>query len=251
MKTINATWEQRNLGVSCTEFVVEPNDKTDEAVKMICAHQDEYMVVKIPSGMVDMSLAIQEKGFRYIENNIQLSLCMKKEPMLPEPYARFADRIGCYCADPAMQQKVIRCIRQGDIFSTDKIALDPFFSQKQAGLRYAYWVEDVLQTDKVKILISTYQEEPIGFSIIIDKNTYYEGFLGGLFSDNIGIGLGLFWGYAINKWMYQAGIRKIRTGVSSNNPTVLRIHLQNHFVVESFASIYIKHELYLGAGKNV
>ena len=59
MRVINATWEQRNLGVECVEFEVEQGDSPEEIQRTLLSSSAEYQIAKAPVGDVSIQTAIQ------------------------------------------------------------------------------------------------------------------------------------------------------------------------------------------------
>lgn len=62
-----------------------------------------------------------------------------RELTLPAVYRRFEQEIVVKEADREQRESILREIESGDIFETDRIALDPYFGKEMAGKRYANW----------------------------------------------------------------------------------------------------------------
>ena len=75
MKIINASWEKRNLGVDCNEIEIESGDTIEEIKKKSADFETEYTVVKVPTGMVEISNYLQSSGYTFIE---LMTLCHNK-----------------------------------------------------------------------------------------------------------------------------------------------------------------------------
>ena len=88
MKILNADWEKRNLGVSCTEITVELTDVAKAVRTAIGQIGDDYVVVKVPVPRVDVMLALQEAGYAVIEVAIGLHLRLQ-EAVFPRLYQRY------------------------------------------------------------------------------------------------------------------------------------------------------------------
>ena len=71
MKIIEAVWEKRNLGVTTYEVGIDFDDDVScmDEIKQL---DYEYMVVKVSANNVAVVDEIQEMGFRYIEDMIQV-----------------------------------------------------------------------------------------------------------------------------------------------------------------------------------
>ena len=75
-------------------------------------------------------------------------------------------------------------IREG-MFTTDLVALDPYFSLEQVAIRYIGWMDDELSWGS-QFYEYTYKDDPIGFICMGERdNKKLYSVLGGLYpSDN-------------------------------------------------------------------
>ena len=139
-------------------------------------------------------------------------------------------------------RQVLNTIREGDVFTTDRIALDPFFSSKLAGRRYALWMNDVLKDKHASMILISYKGVDIGFSVHVNKGNHYEMLLGGLFPEYLQSGLGLILSYGGLVAAYEEGARRVRSHVSSNNPSMFKQHLLCGMGIKSMTHNYIRHK---------
>ena len=238
MRTVEAKWEKRNVGIECFEIEIGKNDTVDEVLSTIQSRTERYFVAKVLAGRADILLALQAEGFQFIETNIQTEIDLSERPVPPSICAHLIKNAGYHDQEIS---RAIDEIRAGHIFATDKVALDPFFSQKIAGQRYSFWSQDVMASGKAKMIITEYDGENVGFNIIIDKGTYYDGFLGGLYTDYLNSGLGFANVNAAVNSVYDLGGRKIISGVSSNNFQMLKLHMMFGLKIKRLTYNLIKH----------
>lgn len=241
MRTIEATWEKRNVGVECFEIEVGKNDTIKEVLDTVHSRNEKYFVAKVLAGRTDVLLALQADGFHFIEMNIQTEIDLRERPKPPAVCAKLINHAGYHIGDDNEIEKVIAEIRKGSIFATDKISLDPYFSQEIAGRRYAFWSQDVMASGKAKMIITEYEGADIGFNIVIDKGTYYDGFLGGLFTPYLNSGLGFANVNAAVNSVYDLGGKKMISGVSSNNFHMLKLHMMFGLRIKRLTYNLIKH----------
>ena len=67
MKIIHATWEMRNLGVNCYEVIVEYGDTLEMLTERASEYEAEYIVIKVPTTMPEISLYLQTVGYIFME----------------------------------------------------------------------------------------------------------------------------------------------------------------------------------------
>ena len=72
MKIVNAVWEQRNLGVTTTEIMIEDNDTPDLVEEQLSVIDSGYSVVKVPSEMGHILKLVQANGYTFIEDMIHV-----------------------------------------------------------------------------------------------------------------------------------------------------------------------------------
>ena len=241
MRIVEAKWEKRNVGMECFEIEIGKKDTIEEVLSTIQSRTERYFVAKVLAGRTDILLALQAEGFQFIETNIQTEIDLSEKPVPPSICAHLIKKAGYHIGDNNEISRAIDEIRAGHIFATDKVALDPFFSQKIAGQRYSFWSQDVMSSGKSKMIITEYNGENVGFNIIIDKGKYYDGFLGGLYTDYLNSGLGFANVNAAVNSVYDLGGRKMISGVSSNNFQMLKLHMMFGLKIKRLTYNLIKH----------
>lgn len=241
MNVKQTPWEKRNLGVeSSVEFYIEQNDAWDNISKELQLHSESYQVMHIASGNTEVLLNAGSNGFLPVEMNIQLSRKLD-EVELPKIYKRFEPAISCSLANESEKKFILDTIAEGTIFSTDKVARDPFFGEKYAGQRYAFWTQDVIDQG-ADLLCMKYKDKIAAFDVCIDKTGgVAEAFLGGTIPEFRNSGLGFLAIYFITKYAKEKGFKKIITGVSSNNAPILKLHEMFNYSVDSMSYCMIKH----------
>lgn len=243
MKVINAIWEKRNLNVDVQEVSFEMRDSIDELKEILSGINVPYSVVRIPSGRVDLLLEAQNLGYKVIEVNFLLEGDVRTME-LPSIYKRFEPVISVHDADMAMRDRVLKEIRKGEIFATDRIALDPLFSQRIAGERYYNWVNDELDRG-ARMAIAYFKDKPAAFGInfaATGKGKIYDAFLGGLLSEAANKGLGFLLLYVNMESVRAQGGDKIIARVSSNNQPVFRLHMQYMYEIRETNYILVRHQ---------
>lgn len=232
-------WEKRNLGVeSSVEYYIDADDTLYDIKEIECALQD-YQVAHVATGNVNALYYLQSHGFRFIEANIQLKRDLDSIE-LPGIYKRYEHVISHRYAECSEIEEIISQVRTGSIFKTDKIALDPCFGVEYAGRRYALWSEDIIEQGGI-VVLSLYKETPIGFEIYTENDRKCTNYIGGVFPEfeNKGLGFAPLYSELLNQ--KERGNKSVITGVSSNNPPVLKLHEMLGYKVESMGYLLIKH----------
>lgn len=243
MNVKKAIWERHNLGVNCTEYLIDSLDSISDISKEIKDDKTQYQVAKVESGNVDIIRFLEQQGFVFAETNIQLEARIESKPMVPAMFNRLMKDVSIGRASAFDTQVILEKIESGRIFTTDKVALDPHFGPKKAGRRYSLWSQSLLAKGGY-FVVAKRNSEIISFSLGIEKEGYYDAFLGGLLDEKFR-SFGFLPIYCNMLSAYESGFKLIRTGVSSNNLPILKLHITYGFSITHLYYVFTKH---LGSG---
>lgn len=235
-------WENRNLGVeSSIEFYFEPMDSADGlGVDVLNNNDYMYQVAHVPVGNIGVINTLLKHGFEFAETKIELTADLKNL-ILPAMFERFSDGLGYHPATNE-EAETIKAAMMVGMFSTDKVALDPHFSACIAGQRYVYWTEDIVKAGVGFSYIVSRNGEPIGFFVLKKSSERLgDSFLAGLFDKDRNSGLGFSVLYYPMVEAKRMGLKKMITGVSSNNPDSVKMHLALGYQIKSMDYTLVKH----------
>lgn len=240
MRVIDAFWEKRNLGLDTIEVEIDETDDISEVESKIKDIDAQYIVVKTPSNNINFSILLQKYGFTFIETQIGFSFNLKNKIRATEGELKRTDELIVeYMNDDDL------CILYNEIqkglFDTDRISIDPCFSQKQAADRYIGWIKDELGRNG-KVCKFLFKENTVGFFSykIIDNKIFYS-FLGGAYNEFKRNGLGLMTTIKQLKFAGEQGLTKWTTSASLNNLKHIRILNTVGCSMDKATNIFIKH----------
>jgi hypothetical protein len=240
MKVVNATWEQRNLGVRAIEIELEKWDKPD-AISGICQNFGSgYIVARVPVGAPELILELQRIGFVFSETMFYCShfgggfeLNSVQNRLFTRAFSRKMSSAGI--------EDLFTEIRSG-VFSTDRISLDSKFGVAMANRRYCYWIQDEISRG-ANVYSAHIDGLEIGF-FALKKNKIGESFLflSGLFRKYNSSGLGFCPHFLGILQGLNNGERRVRLAVSSNNKGALALHMGKGHVLDEVSHIFCKHQ---------
>ena len=248
MKCVNAEWELRNLGVKTIEISIEKNDSslpTSELLQAVENFRQEYdakyVVVKSDAKYPSISIDFQRAGFWLMENQIGLKAVRKDLLKAFEDYKKILyDDVSYRAADDDDIKMICAEIETG-MFTTDRIALDPYFGLKIANRRYVLWMQDELKRGAFAH-IALYEGKPIGFFLDkIRSEKKLSGLLGGIFKNEQSRNLGAACMYASRIFFANTDWRETKTAVSSNNLNILNLHLMFGHKITDIKNVLVKH----------
>ena len=139
MKTTHAVWERENIGVDAWEIALDAQDTIEalaEEERHIIAEGAEYIVLKSPVNCPQLLFGLTGLGYTFVETVFHVEI-RRKDYHMPETIARFDRGLTVVeRTDPENQARIDRIIRSG-IFISDRVSIDPAFSVKLGGRRYA------------------------------------------------------------------------------------------------------------------
>ena len=240
MKCINAEWEIRNLGVRTIEISVEKKDLSlseNEFLQTIENYRQQYdakyIVVKSNTKYPAVSIYLQKAGYWLIENQIELTLEREDAIKAFEEYKEIFRDVTYKLADENEIEFICAEIEKG-MFTTDRIALDPYFGLEISNYRYKNWFKDAA-LHGAEAFISLYKQAPVGFF-----QTSKEG-LGGAFIGEETKNLGVMPIFSGLRHFIDCNATFSRTAVSSNNIGVLQLHCMLGRKISKIKNVLVKH----------
>lgn len=236
MQVVQATWEQRNLGKKVVELSIEPGECDDVSATVESAMRAEadceLAVVKLPKGYPAIIHELEERGHRFLETQLSLGLPLgESSPTLPPAFAVIARRVKhSPVADTEELEQVLARI-DPEMFTTDRVALDPLFGRDVAMSRYRNWLRDLHGKENHALLRLHVGDNPVGFLQVAARERTLHALLGGVYVRFKGMGFGAGMLTAALEYGRELGCTRIETKVSSNNPDVLALYLALSFQI--------------------
>lgn len=237
MKVINAFWEEKNLGVTTAEILIDIDDDVDEIVTEVNKICKEYVVCKVPSDRSDILYSLQNNSFIYTEDQIEVEHDLHeitRNRIMQRLYDSLEYRVMTETDIDYLYDEISR-----GMFSRDRISLDPYFDNKLASQRYINWINDLLKKGAIPYLFM-YKNDPAGFIVLnkIDENTY-RSVLGGGYEKYRKSGLGVV--LKEMEIVSSLGGKRVVTSVSSNNANQVKALIINGFVPIKIEHVLVKH----------
>lgn len=243
MKSVDAVWEKRNLGVSCKEIYIEMSDSMTDIRKYLDTVTEEYQVLFLPVQCSEWLIEVQEYGFQYIESNFDLIKKCKGQDYLPETYRKLLKHVSCKVFTAEEEQEFLENLRTKYFFEKDKISIDPYFSKEKSANRNYWRTMDYLEEKRIlKFYEVYYGERPIGFFILEPKERgITEALLSGLYPECRETNLGACVMGEQTREAVRLGADLITMGVSLNNYQSLRVYQSLGYEIKRATNIFVKH----------
>lgn len=238
---IEAIWEKRNFGMDAYEILLNKKDlrNFDEIFKEIKNYnfKNTYVVIKMPVGNLKVVHTLEDDGYRFLETQLYLVDYFKPKASEVKLLSSIHSNIYIYIEEvPKIREeweKIIQKITPGT-FDTDRVSLDPILGEEIACKRYQNWCRDLFDNPNSIMYIRKINSEICGFGIdLVDKDTgAINGLLGAIFKEYKQMGIGASW--------ISENTNNKKTAVSSNNPSVTKIHQYTGRIIYKMRYVFRK-----------
>ncbi len=240
MKIRDAFWEIRNLGVTCSEIDIEDNDSLEDISTQLENSTSQYQVARAPVGRVDILRKLESENFHFIECLFEVFHDLK-EVELTDVWIRMSNSMDYQKIAAEDLYRIEDEVRKG-IFSTDRVALDPKFSQSLANERYVNWLRDEIEQGG-SVYEVLHKQVGLGFFTFREDGSQRDNsVLSGLYREMSLPGVG---NILLLKILEEARRRKLTmltSHISTNNLAVVKTHQSLGFRISGIRYIYVKHQ---------
>lgn len=244
MKITDCFWELKNLGKTVAEISIEKGDVFDAAIFLDIDTRYQYVVVKVPVNMITFNFGLAPMGYSLIETQINVSKRYKDfnfdDRLVRNVYPHVnTERIS----SEAELEEIVNQITP-DMFSTDRIYLDPHFSRDASSKRYINWIRSDYEQGKAIVVKTYYDEINVGFGFDhIDDDGVKHGVLGGIFEKYQDMGLGIMTAGLPFMMARKRNnpLKVFRTSISSNNPNVWQFYNYLGYKIDKMNYVFVKH----------
>lgn len=239
MKIIDAVWEERNLGVTSAEIIIEKDDTPEYVSEQLAGISSGYSVVKVPSGMSHLLKTVQENGYVFIEDMIHVEHDLREVEMSRVLKRLYESTSYRSMTDSDFEQ--LRTEIEKGMFDNDRISNDSYFPSGTSAKRYLNWTND-LRARGALFYVITYGSENVGFVVLDkkDEKTYYS-VLGGGYEKFRRSGTGII--QKEPEITRKLGGKRLVTSVSSNNVGQLKALIMNGYRPYAIDHVLIKHRV--------
>lgn len=226
MKKVEAYWEKQNLNKNVLEVYMDDND----TVSCLSELEDDYnsydyIVVKVPKPRIDLVHGLEDAGFRYMETQMEMRLNLKSISNSPAYVQSVSDHIQLQEIDNMERLKELLTHIDENLFTTDRVSLDPKLGSHFTPQRYKNWITDSFLKGKAIIIEATINSNPIGFYFLLEgEYGTIHAILCGLFENYRRASLGISFTKKLPMWSAKQGYSKMVLNVSSNNLEALRVY---------------------------
>lgn len=239
MKIVDCFWEIANIGKKTCEVTLSPAEMINESALQQLCRAYEYVVVKISATNMQNSLLLAKMGFSFAETQIAIQKDLHKQHDVTDSIASFYYKNSCLeRINNKEQLEDILKKMSSNMFTTDRIYLDPYFGAEFSLNRYRNWMKTEYSKG-TPIYELKYKTNSVGFIMCRKDANVTDALLGGIYENYQNRGLGIL--LPLVPYMMPDKIDWYRTRISSNNLPVWKMYERLHYAITNFEYIFIKH----------
>ena len=240
MQITECPWEVANLGCRVAEVHAHYNEQIDERALLDLEKEHDYLVVKIEAGSMHNQMLLSKCGYSLAETQLSIQKAKKDWKWEQDPFTKkmmpflSAERIEDETSLDELMGKI-----SSQMFTTDRIYLDPLFGEEYSVRRYKNWIRTEWTRGSL-VYKHLYRGKYVGFSLCRLVGDELKCLLAGVFEEYQNIGLG-FWVPLIPEIITTVPYKVYSTQISSNNIAVYRLYNWQQFQINKFEYVFVKH----------
>lgn len=243
MDIIDCTWEIDNIGERTCEVLVSANDEFNLAEIEKLENCFSYQVIKVAAGNVPYLLKLQNSHFSLIETQIDWVTKMVDFNYHHPLVSRFLPSLSFEDITSDVELENLLSHIDNNMFSTDRIALDPLYGLAVGRKRYCNWIRTEYMKNSSFIAYICVDKEKVGFLMLkVDKQRGH-GALAGIFKEYQELGFGVLTSSSMPLYILDRNldVKRYETSTSSNNTVNTKIYSTLGFQLKTMNYVLIKH----------
>ena len=240
MKIVDCPWELANLDCRVAEISIKADEVIEKASIQSLESKYDYLVLKVQAGQMLNNISASELGFTLAETQMAL-IKAKRDWNLESDILtkRFMEQLSV--EKIATEQDFVELMSSitDDMYSTDRIYLDPEFGPKFSVKRYKNWTRTEWERGAL-LYKHFFRGRYVGYSLCKKQEDELICLLAGCFEQYQKTGIGL-WIPLVPELLPDVEYTKYTTHVSTNNIPVWQMYNHQKYVVGGFDYVFVKH----------
>jgi hypothetical protein len=222
VKVIDAYWEKRNLGLRVCEILFDQDEIIDNNKLSDLEESYDYLVAKIPGDSVSLVHDLENKGFRYLENQQVIYFLTSELLKIDKAWeARFKEVTCEKVTHLKVLAEICNQIMKG-LYLTGRISADPDIKKGISDLRIVNWLKDIYEKENVSVYCLIKQNKIVGYYALERINIFHMNIVqAGIFLGYQDKGYSFLLLYYILKSSLGEGCRGIFAAISAGNTKTL------------------------------
>lgn len=240
MKIIDCPWELANLDCRVAEISVAADEVIDKTQIEELESKYDYLVLKVQAGTMKNNIVAAELGFALAETQMFL-IKEKRDWHLDKDLLtlRLIQQLSVECITTEEDFEELMSLITEDMYSTDRIYLDPEFGPKYSERRYKNWTRTEWERGAL-LYKHFFRGKYVGYSLCKKQGDELVCLLAGCFEQYQKTGIGL-WIPLVPELYPDTEYTRYTTHVSTNNIPVWQMYNRQKYEVTNFDYVFVKH----------
>lgn len=240
MKIIDCPWELANLNCRVAEISVSAEEVINPAAIRDLESKYDYLVLKIQAGKMTNNIIASELGFALAETQMALIKAKRDWDFEADQLTkRLLKQLSVERIETEKDFEELMSSITEDMYSTDRIYLDPEFGPKYSVRRYKNWTRTEWERGAL-LYKHFFRGRYVGYSLCKKQGDELVCLLAGCFEQYQKTGIGL-WIPLVPELLPNMEYTKYTTHVSTNNIPVWQMYNHQKYVVGGFDYVFVKH----------
>lgn len=240
MKIIDCPWELANLNCRVAEISVSAEEVINPAAMRDLESKYDYLVLKIQAGKMTNNIIASELGFALAETQMALIKAKRDWHFEADQLTkRLLKQLSVERIETEKDFEELMSSITEDMYSTDRIYLDPEFGPKYSVRRYKNWTRTEWERGAL-LYKHFFRGRYVGYSLCKKQGDELVCLLAGCFEQYQKTGIGL-WIPLVPELLPNMEYTKYTTHVSTNNIPVWQMYNHQKYVVGGFDYVFVKH----------
>ena len=240
MKIIDCPWELANLNCRVAEISVSAEEVINPAAIRDLESKYDYLVLKIRAGKMTNNIIASELGFALAETQMALIKAKRDWNFEADQLTkRLLKQLSVERIETEKDLEELMSSITEDMYSTDRIYLDPEFGPKYSVRRYKNWTRTEWERGAL-LYKHFFRGRYVGYSLCKKQGDELVCLLAGCFEQYQKTGIGL-WIPLVPELLPNMEYTKYTTHVSTNNIPVWQMYNHQKYVVGGFDYVFVKH----------
>lgn len=241
MEIVDCPWELVNLDCRVAEISLSNEDKVVDvdAALINVENNYDYIVVKMPTSSIPFHQLMNNRHYMFVENQITFQKRIEQLNIDSKLVQQYLKRTAVKRVECEEELHMLIDNLTPNMFSTDRIYLDPAFGPKYSLCRYRNWIISEYKRGTI-VMLHYFRDSLVGFSMCRLVGDVLHGLLSGVFEKYQNAGIGMF--LPLIPYYYRDYDVTTYTGkFSSNNFPVIRMHEQLWYNYIDMEYVFVKH----------
>lgn len=240
MRIIDCPWELANLNCRVAEISVSAEEVIDPAAIRDLESKYDYLVLKIQAGKMTNNIIASELGFALAETQMALIKAKRDWNFEADQLTkRLLKQLSVERIETEKDFEELMSSITEDMYSTDRIYLDPEFGPKYSMRRYKNWTRTEWERGAL-LYKHFFRGRYVGYSLCKKQGDELVCLLAGCFEQYQKTGIGL-WIPLVPELLPNVEYTKYTTHVSTNNIPVWQMYNHQKYAVGGFNYVFVKH----------